>query len=153
MQLNVTLGTNAAPLLLHACCGDTATSESTFPSVPFRLTALPATIGALKSLQQLQLSFNRLRELPSSIGRCSGLTSVSIARNSLGQLPSSFSCLQKLQWLDVSGNLLRSVVGVVGQLEALRQLEVHGNCIGAEEERQLTGRCFQQMGTGSGRKT
>ena len=61
------------------------------------LEELPASIGQLAALRQLDLTGNALQQLPAAVGRLSALTRLALGRNRLTELPSHISGLVALQ--------------------------------------------------------
>lgn len=70
---------------------------------------LPPEIGCLEKLEDLDLSFNKLKNLPNDIAALSALKSLRIANNKLIEPPSSLSSLPRLENLDISNNRLTSL--------------------------------------------
>ncbi|WP_168193308.1 Fic family protein [Bradyrhizobium sp. NAS96.2] len=68
------------------------------------IVELPRSIGALKNLTTLSLSFNSLRGLPNEIGDCEALEKLSLAGCKLRLLPSTLGNLQNLSTLDLASN-------------------------------------------------
>ncbi|OXB84068.1 UNVERIFIED_CONTAM: hypothetical protein H355_012186 [Colinus virginianus] len=73
---------------------------------------LPHRLAELASLEELDLSFNRLRHLPEGLGclRHLPLESLMLDGNQLQTLPAGFSGLQRLKMLNLSSNLLEELV-------------------------------------------
>ena len=69
-----------------------------------RLSALPAELGLLHNLQQLDLCGNRLTALPAEIGQLRKLKSLNLSDNELTALPDSMRQLGKLRELFLHGN-------------------------------------------------
>lgn len=70
---------------------------------------LPPEIGCLEKLEDLDLSFNKLKSLPDHVAALSALKSLKVSNNKLIELPSGLSCLQSLENLDLSNNRLTSL--------------------------------------------
>lgn len=70
---------------------------------------LPPEIGCLEKLEDLDLSFNKLKRLPDHVAALSALKSLKVSNNKLIELPSGLSCLQSLENLDLSNNRLTSL--------------------------------------------
>lgn len=70
---------------------------------------LPPEIGCLSNLEQLDLSFNKMKYLPTEICYLKALISLKVANNKLVELPSGLSLLQRLENLDLSNNRLTSL--------------------------------------------
>ncbi|WP_122893768.1 leucine-rich repeat-containing protein kinase family protein [Arcobacter peruensis] len=68
------------------------------------LTALPNSIGDLKSLQKCMLSGNKLNFLPETFSNCTNLELLRISANKLEVFPTLLLSLPKLSWLAYSAN-------------------------------------------------
>ncbi|KAH9298102.1 hypothetical protein KI387_029784, partial [Taxus chinensis] len=89
---------------------------------------LPAEIGSLKKLEELDLSFNKLKTLPNNIADLMALKSLKVASNKLVELPLGISSLLKLTTVDVSNNRLTSLQSLeLFSMRALRNLNVQHN--------------------------
>jgi len=73
------------------------------------LTELPATLGQLTALTELNLSNNSLRALPESIGELSALKILAVEANCLTTLPEGISQCKKLEVVNFMFNQLVSV--------------------------------------------
>jgi hypothetical protein len=73
---------------------------------------LPPEIASLKKLQELDLSFNKLKNLPNCITELGALKFLKVTNNKLVDLPSGISSLRCLESLDLSNNRLTSVGSV-----------------------------------------
>ena len=71
------------------------------------LTSLPAKIGQLKNLTELNLSSNKLTSLPAKIGQLKNLTELDLHGNNLTSLPAEISQLKNLTSLGLDGNPLK----------------------------------------------
>lgn len=92
------------------------------------LTGLPAQVGDLAGLVDLNLNFNRLRSLPDQIGQLGGLKILRIGGvNELQSVPECIFKLENLVQLDLSGNKLRRVSKKVGELVHLTHLYLDSN--------------------------
>lgn len=70
---------------------------------------LPPEIGFLQKLEELDLSFNKMKTLPNSISQLCCLKLLRVSYNKLVDLPASLSNLSQLEILDVSNNRLLSL--------------------------------------------
>ena len=94
----------------------------------FDLTgAVPAEIGRLSALRELNLGDNELTSLPAEIGRLTSLRDLFLIGNQLTSVPAEIGQLTALQRLYLHGNRLTSVPAEIGQLTSLRELFLHGN--------------------------
>ncbi|MFM2061432.1 MAG: hypothetical protein RLZZ507_1102 [Cyanobacteriota bacterium] len=98
-----------------------------------KLDFLPAEIGQLVNLTELDISGNQLSSLPAEIGQLVNLTELDISGNKLSRLPSEIGKLHKLIKLNISGdiffsnNILKSLPAEIGQLVNLTELDISGN--------------------------
>jgi Leucine-rich repeat (LRR) protein/serine/threonine protein phosphatase PrpC len=81
------------------------------------------------SLVYLSLFANNLKELPSSIGELRFLQKLDISYNRIKQLPPEFSRLTSLQELHMRGNQLETIPEPLFQLDQLRELSLSYNFI------------------------
>ncbi|XP_004867703.1 malignant fibrous histiocytoma-amplified sequence 1 isoform X1 [Heterocephalus glaber] len=93
-----------------------------------RLTALGAeVVSALRELRKLNLSHNHLPCLPAQLGALAHLEELDVSFNRLAHLPDSLSCLHRLRTLDVDHNQLTAFPRQLLQLAALEELDVSSN--------------------------
>ena len=92
-----------------------------------QLTSVPAEIGQLTSLTRLWLSHNQLTSLPAEIGQLTALTRLNLGDNQLTSLPAEIGQLAALEWLDLSEDQLTRVPAEIGQLISLRELRLYDN--------------------------
>ena len=90
------------------------------------LTAVPDTLGELRSLTNLVLHTNSLTNLPPSLGTLTKLKFLDISQNQLEELPESVGQLSELHRLNVNGNSLTSFPDISG-LSQLHELDVSHN--------------------------
>ncbi|MQM14333.1 hypothetical protein Taro_047265 [Colocasia esculenta] len=96
---------------------------------------LPAEVGNLKNLWQLDLSENRLSgEVPASLGDCQSLEYLDMSGNSFsGSIPSSLNKLKGIGYIDLSRNKLAGrIPEYLGQLQALQHLNLSYNDLDGE---------------------
>src|SRR3990172_12138536 len=74
-----------------------------------KLTELPESIGKLKQLTSLKISYNKLTALPPSLGQLTQLTELNLSSNQLTTLPKSLGRLTQLQTLYLSNNQLTTL--------------------------------------------
>ena len=92
-----------------------------------QLTSLPAEIGQLTSLEVLDLHDNQLTSVPAEIGRLMSLERLDLNTNQLTSLPAEIGQLTSLEWLYLYGNQLTSVPAEIGQLTSLELLYLNNN--------------------------
>ena len=73
---------------------------------------LPPEIGSLRKLEELDLSFNKLKNLPNCIIELSALKFLKVTNNKLVDVPPGISSLRCLESLDLSNNRLTSLGSV-----------------------------------------
>ncbi|KAF6161821.1 hypothetical protein GIB67_008582 [Kingdonia uniflora] len=94
----------------------------------FSIRYLPPEIGCLGKLEELDLSFNKLKNLPDEISKLEALKSLKVANNKLVELPSGLSCLQRLEHLDLSYNRLISLGCLeLASMQTLQKLDLQSN--------------------------
>lgn len=71
------------------------------------LPRLPASIGQMLKLNNLNVDRNALESIPIEIGNCIGLGVLSLRENKLKRLPAELGNCSELHVLDVSGNQLQ----------------------------------------------
>ena len=98
-----------------------------FLSFFFIITTLPKTFGQLKSLKELNLSWNKIETLPDSIGSLSSLETLILSKNKLSKIPESFGKLSSLRELWLHENNLESLPESFLELESLKVLQLDGN--------------------------
>jgi len=92
-----------------------------------QLTSLPAEIGQLTSLRELHLRENELTSLPAEIWQLTSLTELHLGYNQLTSLPAEIGQLTSLTELALNGNRLTSLPAEIGQLTSLEWLNLFGN--------------------------
>lgn len=90
---------------------------------------LPAAIGNLTLLEELDLSSNDLTELPESIGNLRNLCTLNLTSNPLIRLPDSIGNLINLRFLRLPSNMLFELPDSLGMLEKLEELFIKGSSI------------------------
>ena len=94
-----------------------------------RLKELPATIGSLRSLQNLDARNNELRELPESFGQLVSLQTLKLSKNKLDFLPETFGNASSLESIDISENSLTYLPESFCNLASLKELDASSNNI------------------------
>ena len=88
-----------------------------------QLTSVPAEIGQLTSLTELDLHDNQLTSLPAEIGQLTSLTELDLNGNQLTSLPAEIGQLSSLtSGCTSDGNQLTSLPAEFGQLTSLREV-------------------------------
>ena len=85
-----------------------------------QLTSLPAEIGQLTSLEWLRLDGNLLMSVPAEIGQITSLRGLWLSDSRLTSLPAEIGQLTALEVLYLGGNQLTSLPAEIGQLTSLR---------------------------------
>ena len=94
----------------------------------FGLTgAVPAEIGRLSALRELNLGLNQLTSLPAEIGQLTSLREFNVGDNQLKSVPAEIGQLAALEELDLGRNQLTSLPAEIGQLTSLTLLFLGGN--------------------------
>ncbi len=92
-----------------------------------QLTSVPAEIGQLTSLERLWLTRNQLTSVPAEIGQLTSLEWLSLHKNQLTSLPAEIGQLTSLEVLVLGYNQLTSVPADIGQLTSLKRLYLYKN--------------------------
>jgi len=91
------------------------------------IKSLPAEIGRLTNLTELDLSGNQLTSVPKELGQLTNLTRLWLYVNQLTSVPKELGQLTNLTELDLSKNQLTSVPEELGQLTNLTTLHLRNN--------------------------
>ncbi len=105
-------------------------AEDTLDLENLGLTGLPAQIGDLSRVKDLNLNFNKLKSLPdqfSQLGRLKILNAGGV--NEFSSFPRVILKLENLVHLDLSGNRLRHIPTDIGNLTHLTRLHLDSNYI------------------------
>jgi Leucine-rich repeat (LRR) protein len=103
-------------------------SETSLVLENMALTGLPAQIGDMAHLMELNINFNRLGSLPDQLGQLGGLKMLSAGGvNKLKNFPRVVLQLKNLVHLDLSGNGMLKVSSHIGELQNLTRLHVDSN--------------------------
>jgi Leucine-rich repeat (LRR) protein len=104
--------------LVHAANGGMASELS---------AELPAEIGNLTALTDLDIEANNIDSLPAEIGNLTNLIFLNAMGNELTALPTEIGNLTKLEKLFLSSNLLTELPPSIGNLTELRSIELDNN--------------------------
>ena len=66
------------------------------------LLELPEAVQELTELDELDLSWNKLKTIPENVGKLNNITVLRVSGNQLSIFPASLTQLKKLEWLDIS---------------------------------------------------
>ena len=91
------------------------------------LKILPDSIGKLKNLQFLNMSFTAIKSLPSSIGNLINLKRLYLRGTKLESLPDSIGALIKLQELNLSSAKILTLPDSIEKLTHLKALDLSGS--------------------------
>ncbi len=89
--------------------------------------AIPAEVGNLANLTDLDLYGNQLSSIPTEVGNLANLTSLHLDSNQLSSIPAEVGNLTNLTSLDLSWNQLSSIPAEVGNLTNLTFLSLNSN--------------------------
>jgi Leucine-rich repeat (LRR) protein len=95
-----------------------------------RLTHLPFPVGGLaRSLKVLRLGDNDILHMPPLMGDLAALEELDLRSNSISELPHSIRCLTKLHTLDLRRNLMTRVPDGISLLPSLANLYLDCNLL------------------------
>ena len=94
-----------------------------------QIKIIPESIGQLRNLQQLWLSYNQIKKIPESIGQLNNLQQLWLCKNQIEEIPESIGQLKNLQQLWLSGNQIKKIPESIGQLVNLQELWLNDNQI------------------------
>ncbi len=97
------------------------------------MTGIPAEIGQLANLQELDYSFNNLDTMPNEIKNMRGLRKLSLAHNRYREFPKEMWHIPNLEYLDLSYNDLSSLPDEISQLRRLKVLKLTGNRLSSKD--------------------
>lgn len=92
-----------------------------------KITRLPAEIGQLRALKQIDLYDNGLTTLPKEIGQLQQLQQLDLGGNRLTSLPAEIGALQQLQKLKLDDNQLQKLPVEIIRLNNLQELNLSIN--------------------------
>ncbi|MFX1316213.1 MAG: hypothetical protein ACFE9T_10140 [Promethearchaeota archaeon] len=90
-------------------------------------SVIPESIGFLKDLKYLRLSYNSLKNLPRTIRNLKNLKYLNLYHNNFKKVPSSIFFLKSLRMLMLEENNLNSLPHWIGSLNRLRHLDLLNN--------------------------
>ena len=98
------------------------------------LSSLPAEIGQVISLEDLNVGANHLSALPSEIGNLRNLRKLDVGyepgtenHNRLDRLPAEIGSLTNLEYLNLGGNQLHTLPPEIGKIKSLKSLYLEKN--------------------------
>lgn len=91
------------------------------------LTSLPASIGKLINLKELNLGANNSTSLPKWIGKLKKLHKLKLGGNKFTSIPASIGNLTKLEELHLDGNELKQLPKSIGNLINLKRFALKYN--------------------------
>ncbi|KAG1969429.1 volume-regulated anion channel subunit LRRC8D [Pimephales promelas] len=94
-----------------------------------KLETLPPALFHLPKLRHIDLSNNSISSIPVEIGHLHNLQHFAITGNKVEVLPNQLFKCSKLKVLFVGHNSITSIPESIGQLVQLSQLELKGNCL------------------------
>ncbi|GJP82250.1 hypothetical protein CLOP_g12485 [Closterium sp. NIES-67] len=100
------------------------TNDPRLAAIP---SPLPASLAALASLRDVDLSANGLAAFPDALLSVPGLKKLSLSRNKLTSLPQAIAQLSHLEHLDLGRNHLTAVPEEIGHLTKLLTLNLMCN--------------------------
>jgi leucine-rich repeat protein SHOC2 len=89
--------------------------------------AVPACVGKLGALRELDVSYNALTSVPETLGRLSHLRSLTLSNNHLTSVPKAVGNLLQLERLELYFNRLTSLPADLGKLRKLKRLDIKRN--------------------------
>ncbi|BBM83570.1 leucine-rich repeat domain-containing protein [Candidatus Uabimicrobium amorphum] len=94
-----------------------------------RIQRLPAVMGSLSELRELNAGVNLLKEIPPQIGNLTNLHTLSLYNNQIFELTQQIGKLCCLQNLNLRYNTLENLPREIGQLQQLTFLDISENQI------------------------
>ncbi|XP_064857441.1 volume-regulated anion channel subunit LRRC8C [Oncorhynchus nerka] len=93
------------------------------------ITYIPEHIAKLKSLETLNVSWNKIRKLPSRLFYCTKLRHLNLSHNQLTSLPAEVGILQSLQFFSAAFNSLEQLPEELFSCKRLKTLALGNNCL------------------------
>lgn len=91
------------------------------------LNIFPKNILYSKSIEELDLSKNKIETLPTSISNSSKITHLNLSQNEIKSLPPEMGNLKKISHLNLAGNKLKQIPSELGGLTNLKTLYLGNN--------------------------
>ncbi|PKI33873.1 hypothetical protein CRG98_045703, partial [Punica granatum] len=90
-----------------------------------KMAELPKSIGGLVKLEYLSLQFCRgIKELPDSIGDLKSLAELDISMSGITRLPSTIKYLQELKVINMRGSVIEWIPRSIKKLKKLEKLDI-----------------------------
>lgn len=94
---------------------------------PFFIGSFPPEIEKHTDVTKIQFTRDLIKVIPAGIGQLANLAELNLADNRISELPVEIASLQNLRKLDLSDNQLRSLPAVLAHLINLKELKLSGN--------------------------
>ncbi|TFF96921.1 MAG: hypothetical protein EU547_05770 [Promethearchaeota archaeon] len=91
------------------------------------LEELPKSFGNFKTLETLNLSYNKIKDLPESLSNLTSLKELNLGYNNLKTLSESLGNLSSLQELKLYNNEIERISQIIGNLDLLKILWLQYN--------------------------
>ena len=91
-----------------------------------KVKTIPDEVGKLQKLTRLELGSTRITRLPDALCACTALEEISTSWDRLGRLPEQIGRLRNLRLLDVGRGLFQKLPASIGELANLRVLNLPG---------------------------
>ncbi|WP_396590953.1 leucine-rich repeat domain-containing protein [Allomuricauda sp. R78024] len=95
----------------------------------FGIDSLPASIGYLSNLRELNFDKNNITSIPPSIGNLTKLIDLFLSNNALSSIPDEIGTLANLNVLHLNNNALTNIPASIGNLTNLEYLWIQANQI------------------------
>jgi Leucine-rich repeat (LRR) protein len=92
-----------------------------------QLTSLPAEVGWLKEMRLLDASHNQVTSLPLEVGWFRKMATINLSHNQLTELPSEIGWWQEIRAINLSNNKLRVLPADIGHFAKLEHLDLTHN--------------------------
>jgi Leucine-rich repeat (LRR) protein len=98
---------------------------------------IPVEIGNLQKLEELILSYNKIKTIPEALCYLQNLKVLEVNHNDIQDIPVEIGNLQKLQELSVMFNKIKVISVELGNLPNIKRLWFRGNLLSYENQREL----------------